>query len=525
MVRKLIIGFLILTLITVPMFAAACEDDVAPPDGEQEEEEEEEESKYGGTLKVATTIPMDINMGWPAEVTWMHAHTAPYQIFENLVRYIKADGTVEPFLAESWEFADDLSSITFYLRQGVKFHDGSDFKADSVKLMIDANIEAENTQALNWESADIIDDYTIRLNLKQFSNALWSNLVDRHCMIASAEAYNANGVEWMRTNPVGTGPFKFVEFNTTEVTCRLEKNPDYWQEVNPYVDAIEYAQVADQVTLEMMMQAGEIHVATLQPAKTMSEFRDLGFGVVSPLMGVNQMQFSDEPDEPWADVSVRQAIEYAIDKEAIADIIGWGIYQAMYQLCLPQDPWYDPDIVPREYDPDMAIQMLTDAGYGPDNPFPISLICDDERLDSATMVQPYLQAVGIDAEIEHVSRMVLTELQTSGWSGIMFGARAFRASWGASIMEMHYDPMYNSKIHPEGLEEMVLATMATPDLDEMIELIRQCLAVISEECPWIPLYGDSLGFIYSPIVHDGGFLEQGTEAMDYYPDNVWLSED
>jgi ABC-type transport system substrate-binding protein len=131
---------------------------------------------------------------------------------ETLVREDNS-GRVNPWLAESWQFAPDGKSITFKLVKGVKFHDGSDFNAQAVKFNLDAVMAAKKAGTLLWISSEVVDDYTVRLNLKQFQNSILSLLAVSTLPVVSPTAYNTKGIDWVRWNPVGTGPFKFVSFS------------------------------------------------------------------------------------------------------------------------------------------------------------------------------------------------------------------------------------------------------------------------------------------------------------------------
>jgi ABC-type transport system substrate-binding protein len=137
-----------------------------------------------------------------------------------------AAGELKPWLAESYKVADDLTSITFNLRKGVKFQDGTDFNAQAAKWNLDNQIQAKRQPY--WKSVEVIDDYTIRLNLTQWQNSILSFLADEtDSWMVSPAAFQKNGIDWMRKNPVGTGPFKFVSF-ASDTGLKTVRNPDYW---------------------------------------------------------------------------------------------------------------------------------------------------------------------------------------------------------------------------------------------------------------------------------------------------------
>ena len=235
--------------------------------------------KRGGTLKIMGSIDAGNAGGWPSELTSMADDAQP--CLEPLIR-IDNKGNVVPWLAESYEVADDMKSITFKLRQGVKFHDGSDFNAQVAKWNLDNVIAAKSKPIL--ASVNSIDDHTIQLNLTQWSNTIWSDLYENDFVtMISYAAFQKNGKEWMIQNPVGTGPFKYVSYQG-QVSYEYIRNPDYWGKDKsgnqlPYVDAIEVSYITDSFTQKTAMQAGVADMAVISAVsgKIPSEFKAIGF--------------------------------------------------------------------------------------------------------------------------------------------------------------------------------------------------------------------------------------------------------
>ena len=213
--------------------------------------------KTGGTLKYIAGS-MAINSGWPSEPTINQVVTQT--MCDTLLRGDNK-GNITPWLAESYKVADDRTSITFNLRKGVKFHDQSDFNAVAAKWNLDNFIDAKMQD--HWASVDVIDDYTIRVNFTQWQNTLLSTFVEPTfpAFMVSKAAFDKNGKDWMRTHPVGTGPFIFDSF-VQDVSLKEKRNPDYWVKGRPYLDGIDYSIVAEVSTQKMVMKAGEGDVLT-----------------------------------------------------------------------------------------------------------------------------------------------------------------------------------------------------------------------------------------------------------------------
>jgi len=354
--------------------------------------------KYGGTLKTCWE-PIPPTIGWPLGMIANPAGSAVQHILETLLRADK-NGDVCPWLAESYEIADDMMSITFKLRKGIKFHDGSDFNAEVVKWNLDNWIDAKAQPF--WKSVDIIDDYTVRVNLTMWRNTVPLSFCEgiAPVLMISKEAFDKNGMEWVQVNPVGTGPFKFVSF-TPDVSLKAVKNPDYWVEGKPYLDAVEITFIGDPTTMEMMLKSGDIDMGGTNLNKA-AGYEELGFNVfVTPEAIWNLVPDTANPDSPWANKKVREAVEYAIDRESIAKILGYGYLEAPYQIAPRSSLAYDPDFPwKRKYDPEKARQLLSEAGY-PDGFDTTIIIFPPAGDDYILLVQAYLSQVGIKVNLEH----------------------------------------------------------------------------------------------------------------------------
>ncbi len=149
--------------------------------------------------------------------------------------------------------------ITFTLRKGVKFHDGTDFNAEAVKFNLEAKKAAKMSGTEDWSSIDILDDYTVRINLLQYVNTALARFTAIYGAMVSPTAFKKNGIDWARWNPVGTGPFQFVGFER-DVSAKYKRFEGYWQKGKPYLDGVEYLYIKDPMTQSATMEAKEAHV-------------------------------------------------------------------------------------------------------------------------------------------------------------------------------------------------------------------------------------------------------------------------
>ena len=191
--------------------------------------------QYGGTLEMKIQEPSDL--GYPAAMTGTSDVQYASVCLESLMRYDEKLNLV-PLLATDWKSDANAKTITLTLRKGVKFQDGSDFNATVCKWNFNEFNAGTRTDLKNIKSIDIIDDYTLKLNLSSFDNTLLSSLaIDPGTMI-SEKAFEANGgKDWAIKNPVGTGPFQFVSW-TKDVSVKWKRYDDYWGG-KPYLDGIE----------------------------------------------------------------------------------------------------------------------------------------------------------------------------------------------------------------------------------------------------------------------------------------------
>ena len=356
--------------------------------------------KYGGVLKMISVGGGSMGvLGWAAEGQGMIISMDLGM--ERLLRGDK-EGNLVPWLAESYKVADDLKSITFNLQKGVKFHDGSDFNAEVAKWNLDNYINAKMEPY--WASVDKIDDYTIRLNVTEWRNDLVSNFAADPPFIGmvSKAAYDKHGVDWLRWNTVGTGPFIQASYQR-DVSLKYTRNPDYWRKGKPYLDGIEFVYVGDESTQRLLAQSGqEDIIAVTNPGKLASDYAAMGFTIKTD-MNANEMLVGDSAhaDSVWANQKVREAVEYAIDREALAKGMGYGYLQPTYQIP-PRNAVlaYDPNFpLARKYDPEKAKQLLTEAGY-PNGLKTTILLEPSGSRDMAIAIQENLAKVGIQVDLE-----------------------------------------------------------------------------------------------------------------------------
>jgi peptide/nickel transport system substrate-binding protein len=482
--------------------------------------------KYGGVFKFVDPRAPSTTLGWFAEAGAQGGMWSP----PMLESFMECDinNKFSPMLATNWEVAPDLKSITLTLRKGVKFHDGSDFNAEVAKWNLDQLIAAKvSVNYNNIASVDIIDDYTIRLNLSKYQNSMLNTLAAT--MIISKAAFDSKGKEWLRWNPVGTGPFKFVSFER-DVVIKYTKFDNYWRKDSqgnklPYLDGIEMYFVADPVTMSAAYEAGEFYAMGGDLSSVHYDLQQKGNNIVSCYAGAYVLTpDSKNADSPWSNLKVRQALDYAIDRDALVKARGFGFWTTIYQFANPGTPAYIADLQNRSYNPDKAKQLLAEAGYP--NGFQTKIYADvaSSDKDAVTAIQAYMGKVGIQAELNILDFASYGNYRTKGWNNaVLAGMVGFDANLNNS-MDRYWvksSAMFPSVDKTDELQNLHLASVAAKDFDPALE--QKVIRYLYDNALCLPLWAGSRGDVIKPFVKDTGFYTLQTWT-GWKPYQTWLDK-
>jgi peptide/nickel transport system substrate-binding protein len=448
--------------------------------------------KTGGTLRVITTqSPSDLSYSPEWNLT---DETAAKAYAETLI-YWAGDGEFKPELAKSWEIDEDNLTLTFYLEEGVKFHDGTPFNAEAVKANVQLLIDSQRLANGQYvDSIEVVDEYTFRYNL----NAMFTPQMMLHSYgynlitMFSPTALEQNGKEWAITHFVSTGPFIFDSFER-DVSLKIVRNDDYWRGPEyPYLDAIEFIYVADVTIAATKMQAGEGDVCAGLPLKECLDLEAMGFTAIPQLGGFYSDLIPDTKSEGsiYMDQKIREAIEYAIDRDALAVGLGYGKGRAIKSLGPEGSQGYDPNFQVREYNPQKAMELMADAGY-PDG-FKTTIYQMVGSTDLAEAIQTYLTEVNIevDIQVEDPGKFI-GRIYGEGWDGglLLFSVPVdpeFAIGWF-----VHFGPQpifpYVSLQWPDGYYDLVEKVRTAPTVEGMHDATREMMTFLSERAIIIPL--------------------------------------
>ncbi|MDD5044982.1 MAG: ABC transporter substrate-binding protein [Candidatus Omnitrophica bacterium] len=482
------------------------------------------EPQYGGVLTVIDIEFISGPFGYLPE-TLYNASTFILPCVESFFSFDN-QGIPIGRLATSWEFSEDYSSLTFYLREGVTFHDGSTFNAEAAKWNLDLMLAKGDTGTEVWEDVVVVDEYTLRIDLKRFNCMILSNIPNlTRC--TSPTAFETLGIEGVRYNPVGTGPFKFKEYKEGE-SVEYERYDAYW-DGKPYLDGVKFIYIKDRTTAELALQGGEangLHCITSAhlSARTLGL---LGYQIIQPPSSYATLYFDTKSEDSiFNDQRVREAVEYAINREQISETCGYGYWFAMNQCAVPTENGYIANFEGREYSPEKAKALLAETGLT--NIRTTIYVPNHMSGDHMVAIQSYLSAVGIDASIEVITSARWMELQygPGGFNGILY------SPYGSSDVDstVHLDRCYGLKASsrlsnrpPEGMADIVAQLLVEPDLAKRGVLCREATLLFWEQCTKVALWNQPAMYAFDQTVHDTGITEWYL-PFQFNWNKVWMSQ-
>lgn len=475
---------------------------------------------YGGTLKMGTMMSGSTG-DWAFPATQMSDRW--YNVaFEPLLR-VFLDGRIEPLLATKWGFNSDYTALTLTIRQGVKFTDGSDLNADVVKWNLDQQKVYKKPITAYFSSVDVVDPYTVKISLSKFQNTILQNLGNLVGLMYSKAAFDKNGLDWCKINPVGTGPFKFGNMEK-DVQSTYVKNENYWQPGKPYLDAYQTLSIPELMTLQAAELKGDIDVMLPSGGGSLAvkELQDKGWNVIyTPADPVCLWPDSANPTSPFAKTEVRQAVSYAIDRVSISKLMG-GFQVPAYQLPSPAYAAYDKDYKGVTYDVEKAKQLMAAAGLP--NGFKTTLATPFIPRDILVAIQGNLSKIGIDAEITTINMGQFVEWSTKGWSNALFAIPITPyTNWAFGLqMQLSTSAMnYKSVQRPDGIDALLDKALSAPQED--VTITKQVLKSLEDPCYAIPIFYAGSLYVCSTKVHDTGYLAIANSVY-WTPESAWLSK-
>lgn len=411
-------------------------------------------------------------------------------------------------LAEDYQISEDGLEYTIKLRTGIKFQDGTDFNADAVKANLDRASNPENRLKrynlfMNIAATKVIDPATIKITLKQPFSAFINNLAHPAAAMISPAALKKYGKD-IGFHPVGTGPYQFQTWNQTDFV-KVKKWPDYWQKGYPKLDSITWRPVVDNNTRAAMLQTGEAHFAFPVPfeqTKILAKNSKLDL-VATPSIMQRYISFN-VTHKPFDNPKVRQAINYAINRDALVKVAFAG-YADPAQGIVPPSIEYAQQYQPLAYNPAKARQLLKEAGY-PDG-FSTTLWASHNHSTAQKVLQftqQQLAQVGIKVKVMAMDagqRAAEVESKDQKQNRV----NMFYTGWGASTGEADWalTPLFATSSWPPAIfntafysnpqvDQALAAALKTSNREEKSRLYKEAQDLIWRDQPWAPLVVEKL---------------------------------
>ena len=431
-------------------------------------------------------------------------------IYNELVEYKSGSTDIAPGLADSWDISSDGLTYTFHLHQGIKFQDGTPFNADAVVAWLDRLLNKENPNYyakrpgidsyvdFTFHGVDIykkLDDNTVQIHMTKPNAEFLNSLAMVWMGVTSPAAVEKYGQDFYK-HPVGTGPFKFVEWVPNDHVT-LDANTDYWKG-KPKLSKLIYRVIPESSVRVMELQKGTVDVlADVSPADSIT------------LKGVNTVSLIEQPGlmvngvalptqvKPFNDPRVRQALNYAIDKDNINKFLFKDLATTMNSPLPPTEWSYDKSLPGYPYNVDKAKQLLNEAGYP--NGFDATLyVYPNPRSynpvggpDLGQALQSDLKKIGVNITLQQlewgaflakVRSKDFSDMALAGWTGDNGDPDNFLdALWGSDQIPSGNEAHYSNK----DLDAVLGQALATTDHNQRVTLYEKGQKIIMDDAPWI----------------------------------------
>ncbi len=459
----------------------------------------------------------DLTIAIDADIATLHATdmsttvevTVLNQIYDTLM-YMNPDGTEEPQprIAESYEISEDGLDYTFKIRQDATFHDGTPITVEDVVFSLELYkaSEYQGSQISMMTSVEAVDDTTVVCHLDTPYAPFLSGICSPYI---SSKAYYEADPEAFASTPIGSGPYKFVS-RATGSNIVLTANEDYYRGA-PEIKDITFKVLGDTATMAIALQTGEISFAEIDasvlpqleanPMITVSEVPTSSFAYVS----------MNTEKEPFNNVLVRQAVNYAVNRENLVAVCYEGKAEPNSSICAPHRFGYSEDLMQYTYDPEKAKELLAEAGLT--TPYNLgTLLVAEQYSNMATVIQNDLKAVGLDVTIDvREFNSYIGEL-VSGNYGI--STLTMTLEGDTQQLEMAFITDYigmanNARYSDPEMDDLFNQTRSETDTAKREALFDQILTKAQEEAIYASLCNPLTLYAYSADLQCPEFVLEG----------------
>lgn len=448
----------------------------------------------GGTLQIGLTYDvttLDATMQYDAQTINVYGN-----IYDTLLKKVWSDAkfSIEPNLAESIEAIDD-TTWELKLRQGVKFHNGADFTGEDVKFTVERVLDPDvaSPQFSNisgYDHVEVIDPHTVHIVTTEPFPLVPITLCNLR--IVSSQQFEEVGADIVAENPVGTGPYRLVEWMRGDHVT-LEANPDYWAGA-PTIETAIFRIIPEDSTRIAALQTGNADLILAvppinAPALETDPILEIKKTLIERISWI-ELQALPDSDRPTAKLEVRKAIAHAINRDDLIQGLLLGNGEKVATMLTPQHVGYSSEIPSFEFDLDQAQSLLADAGYpdGLDLEFMVSAGGQNQELAEAIAGQ--LAVAGMNVTVNLVEGAVLL----SSWQGHDFGDMIL-ATWTSNTFDadgtmyplFHSDTVWSNYSNPE-MDILLDDARSTLEQEEREALYEQSLQILHDDVPGVPLW-------------------------------------
>jgi peptide/nickel transport system substrate-binding protein len=492
-----------LGLVGLLLGSAACgggdgDDNGNAQEGTREDVSEQGEPVSGGSIEVG--LEAETNSWLPGEGSFGEPGiSVAFAIYDPLMKRTE-EGDVKPYLAESMEANEDFTTWTLKLRPDVQFHDGTPLNAEALKVNFDQYLTApgSNVAASLAEvtSLDVVDDLTVRYVLEATNAAFPDLLTGAAGWPFSPTAAQQFGDD-AGSNPVGTGPFAFVEWQR-DSRLSLEKNENYWQEGLPYLDEIVFRPIPDEDTRLASLESGDIQAMQTLRQSTVARARDVSGVDNYEYLGNNSGgSLLNTSRPPFDDVRVRQALAHAIDQDALIEILGGtGLVPPATQYFSPDSPYFSEEAEEAfpDYDPERAQELYDEyindpsrsdgQPVGTDISFTYNCPPDPSLNELSQLYQSFWGNLGMDVSLNAVEQAAHIQNALAR----DYDAGCFRFSEESDPYFVLDDaftegPLNFTAYQSPEIEEQLTILRSTTDLDERKAAVEAISLKLAEDVP------------------------------------------
>ncbi len=471
-----------------------------------------------GKTDIVIAVDADVDTLHPTDFSTTVELNVLNQLYDTLM-YMNPDGThdPEPRIAESYEISEDGLDYTFHLRNDATFHDGTPVTAEDVVFSIELYkaSEYQGSQIAMLSSVEATDESTVVCHLDSpYAPFLGGILSPFIC----SKAYYESDPDAFVTSPIGSGPYKFVS-RATGSNIILEANEDYYRGA-PAVKDISFEVIPDTATKAIALQTGEVNFAEIDssvlaqldanPEITVTEVPNSTFCYVS--MNLEK--------EPFSNPLVRQAINYAIDRDNLVAVCYDGEAEVNSNICAKNRNGYSEDQLQYTYDPDKAKALLEEAGIT--TPYDLGEILVAEKYSNlATVVQNDLKAVGLEVTISVKEFNAYIGDLTSGNYNITVLNMTLEGD--TQTLEMAFTTDYigtanNARYSDPDMDELFNQTRSETDPDKRLELFNQIFTKAQDEAIYAVLCNPLTLYAYNSSLQCPEFPFEGNY---YVYDFAW----